>query len=408
MVKKLYTGLDIGTTKVAAVIGERDEMGGIRIAGVGSTVSEGMRRGAIVNLEKTVSAVTRALEEAERMAGVQTKNVVAGIAGDHIRSIASRGVVAVSNRDNEIGPDDVARVVEQTKSFAIPADREIIHAIPMQFIVDDQDEIRDPIGMPGVRLEAEVHLITAAATTARNIAQSVSKASLRLDDLVLEPLASANAVLGDDEKEIGVLLLDIGGSTTGMAIYSDGVLRHTAVIGFGGAHVTSDIAYCLHTPLEKAERLKLEHGYALADRMRGEGTITVPGIGGRADREISRYELARLIEPRVEEILGLVQKELRRVHVGTLLGAGVVLTGGSADLPGIQELAENMFDLPVRRGVPQNVSGDLSLVASPRFSTAVGLALHAYETEGLMPQGGGGFFGKIRRRVGEFVGGLHI
>jgi cell division protein FtsA len=408
MTKKIYTGLDVGSTKVAAVIGERDDAGGLRFVGAGTSLSEGLRRGAVVNLEKTVGSIARAVEEAERTAGVNVKAVVAGIAGDHIRSINSRGVVAVSNRQNEINQEDVARVVEATKAFAIPPDREIIHAIPQQYIVDDQDEIRDPIGMPGVRLEAEVHLITAATTTARNLAQSVHKAGVRLEDLVLEPLASANAVLGDDEKDLGAMLLDIGGGTTGLAVFADGVLQHTAVIGFGGAHITSDIAMCLHTPLDKAERLKIEHGYALAGRVRSEGMVTVPGIGGREPREVSRFELARLIEARVEEIFTLVLKEIRRVHTGDLLGAGIVLTGGTSELAGIVELAEQIFEAPIRRGGPRGFAGLTGPLTSPRYATAVGLALHAYETEGMNGNGHRSVFGRLRRKVGEFVGGFHV
>ncbi len=404
MVKHFYTGLDIGSTKIACVIGERDDLGALRVIGAGASVSDGLRRGAVVNLEKTVAAITRAVEEAERTAGVNVRSVVAGIAGDHIRSLNGRGTVGVSGRNNEITPQDVARVIEATKSLTIPADREIIHAIPQEFIVDDQDGIRDPIGMPGVRLEATLHLITAAASTARNIAQAVHKAGLKLDDLVLEPLASANAVLGSDEKELGVVLLDIGGGTTGLVMYSDAVLRHTSVIGFGGSHITSDIAMCLHTQLDCAEKLKIEHGIAHPSMARGEATIMVPGIGGRAAREIPRTELTQLIEPRVEEILTLVEKEMRRVHSTSLLGAGMVITGGTADLRGITELAEEMFKLPVRRGVPHGIQDLADPLTSPRYATAVGLMMHAFENEGLHANGHRNVFGKMRDRVGQLIG----
>lgn len=294
-------------------------------------------------------------------------------------------------------------MIEATKSLTIPADREIIHAIPQEFIVDDQDGIRDPIGMPGVRLEATLHLITAAATTARNIAQAVHKAGLRLDDLVLEPLASANAVLGSDEKELGVVLLDIGGGTTGLVMYGDSVLRHTAVIGFGGSHITSDIAMCLHTQLDCAEKLKIEHGTAFGASPRGDATILVPGIGGRDPREIGRAELTQLIEPRVEEIFTMVEKDIRRVHATDLLGAGMVITGGTADLHGITELAEDMFHMPVRRGVPHGIADLSDPLTSPRYSTAVGLMIHAYENEGLHANGHRGVFDKMRDKVGQFV-----
>jgi cell division protein FtsA len=311
------------------------------------------------------------------MAGVPVKSATAGIAGDHIRSINSRGVIAVARKDNEIGPADVDRVVEAAKAIAIPMDREIIHVIPQEFIVDDQDGIKDPIGMSGVRLEAEVHIITGAVTSAKNICRSIQRAGLKVDDLVLEPLASSHAVLGADERDLGVVLLDLGGGTTDVAVFFEGSIRHTAIIPFGGANVTNDIAIGLRTPIDKAEQIKIQHGCALAGLVPAEQTVPVPGVGGRADREISRHVLASMIEPRMEEIFVLANKEVKKNHFAELLGGGVVLTGGTSLMPGVVELAEQVFEMPVRLGVPQGLGGLSANVADPRYATGVGLVLHA-------------------------------
>jgi cell division protein FtsA len=376
-----FAGLDIGTTKISCIIADQNDAGELRIVGVGNAPSEGLRRGAVVDLEKTVASITRAVEEAERMSGVQAKGVHAGIAGDHIRSLNSRGVVAVSRKDNEIHAADVARVIEAAKAIAIPTDREIIHVIPQEFIVDDQDGIKDPVGMSGVRLEAEVHIITGAVTSARNICRAIQRAGLKVYDLTLEPLASAAAVLDDDETDLGVVLLDLGGGTTDVAVFHEGAVRHTCIIPFGGANVTSDIAIGLRTPIDKAEAIKIQFGCALAALVNGDESVSVSGVGGRGDKEISRHVLASMIEPRMEEIFALANKEVRKNHFAPLIGGGVVLTGGTSLLPGAAELAEQVFEMPVRLGLPRGLGGLSANVCDPRYATGVGLVLHAARAE---------------------------
>ena len=380
--QKIVAGLDIGTTKITAIVAEPEEDGdGIRIVGVGSAPSDGLKRGVVVNLEKTTRSIQYAVQEAERMSGRTIRAVFAGIAGEHIRGINSRGVIAVSRKDAEIRPHDLERVIEAAKAVAIPADREILHVLPQEFIVDDQDGIRDPVGMSGVRLEAEVHIITGAASACRNILRAAERAGLTVEELVLEPLASANAVLTQDERDLGVALLDIGGGTTDVAIFYEGSVRHTAVIGLGGSNVTNDLAIGLRTPVERAEQLKVQSGCALTSMVRPEEVVQVPSVGGRPDREVSRHMLAMMIEPRIEEIFELAKKEMRKNHTADLLGAGVVLTGGASSLEGMPELAEQIFDLPVRRGIPMGISGLTEAVCDPRFATGVGLAFHAHITD---------------------------
>jgi cell division protein FtsA len=379
---RIYVGLDIGTTKISCIVADMNGTGELRVVGVGNAPSEGLRRGVVVDLEKTVASIQRAVDEAERMAGVPVKGVTAGIAGDHIRSINSRGVIAVSRKDNEIGPADVDRVVEAAKAIAIPMDREIIHVIPQEFIVDDQDGIKDPIGMSGVRLEAEVHIITGAVTSAKNICRSIQRAGLKVYDLVLEPLASSHAVLGPDERDLGVVLLDLGGGTTDVAVFFEGSIRHTAIVPFGGANVTNDLAIGLRTPIDKAEQIKIQHASALASLVSLDSRVTVSGVGGRADREMSRHVLASMVEPRMEEIFQLANKEVKKNHFAELLGGGVVLTGGTSLMPGVVELAEQVFEMPVRLGVPSGLGGLSANVADPRFATGVGLVLHAAHGEG--------------------------
>jgi cell division protein FtsA len=378
---RTYAGLDIGTTKISCIIAEQTAGGELRIVGIGNAPSEGLRRGAVVDLEKTVASIMRAVEEAERMSGTQAKGVHAGIAGDHIRSLNSRGVVAVSRKDNEIAAADVERVIEAAKAIAIPTDREIIHVIPQEFIVDDQDGIKDPVGMSGVRLEAEVHIITGAVTSARNICRAIQRAGLKVFDLTLEPLASAAAVLDEDEKDLGVVLLDLGGGTTDVAVFHEGAVRHTSIIPFGGANVTSDIAIGLRTPIDKAESIKIQFGAALASLVSGDDPVSVSGVGGRGDKEISRHVLASMIEPRMEEIFALANKEVRKNHFAPLIGGGVVLTGGTSLLPGAAELAEQVFEMPVRLGLPRGLGGLSANVCDPRYATGVGLVLHAAKSE---------------------------
>jgi len=378
---RTYVGLDIGTTKISCIIAEKKAPNELNIVGVGNAPSEGLRRGVVVDLEKTVASIQRAVDEAERMAGVPVKGVHAGIAGDHIRSINGRGVIAVSRKDNEIGPADVERVVEAAKAIAIPMDREIIHVIPQEFIVDDQSGIKDPVGMSGVRLEAEVHIITGAVTSAKNICRAIQRAGLKVHDLVLEPLASSHAVLGKDERDLGVVVLDIGGGTTDVAVFFESSIRHTAIVPCGGANVTNDIAIGLRTPIDKAEQIKIQAGCALASLVSSGDHVAVPGVGGRSDREISRHVLASMIEPRMEEIFTMASREVKKNHFAELLGGGVVLTGGTSLMPGVVELAEQVFEMPVRLGAPEGLGGLGANVADPRFSTGVGLVLHAVQEE---------------------------
>ncbi|MEW5726080.1 MAG: cell division protein FtsA, partial [Thermodesulfobacteriota bacterium] len=348
-------GLDLGTTKIACIIAEvdRDQL---KIVGVGTCSSEeGLRRGVVVNLEKTARSIEKAVSEAELMAGVKINSVYAGIAGDHIRSINSRGVIAVSRGGNEISQADVDRVIDAAQAVAIPMDREILHVIPQGFIVDDQKGIKDPIGMAGVRLEVEVHIVTGAVASAENIYKSIKRAGLKVDDLVLQPLASSYAVLTPDEKALGVALLDIGGGTTDIAMFFEDSIRHTAVIGLGGNNLTSDIAIGLRTPTEQAESIKKKYGCATLSQVKDDEMIGVFGVAGREEREVSRQVLAQIIEPRMEEIFSLASREIKRSDYGEMLGAGVVLTGGAAKLPGAASLAEQVFNQPARVGEPRGI-----------------------------------------------------
>jgi cell division protein FtsA len=369
----IIVGLDIGTTKIGVVIGEISEESELNVIGVGIAQSDGLRKGVVVNIDKTVNAIEKAVEEAELMAGIDIDSVFVGIAGGHIKSINSKGVVAITNTSNEITEDDVERVIEQAKAVAIPMDREIIHVIPQEFIVDEQTGIKEPVGMSGVRLEVEAHVVTGAITSAANIYKSVEKAGLNVLDLVLEPLASSYAILSPDEKELGVALIDMGGGTTDIAIFFDEAIRHTAVVSLGGKNVTSDIAIGIRTPIEQAEEIKKKYGIALTSLVRKDEYVEVPGVGGRESREVSRAVLASIIEPRLEEILSLVQREIKRSEFADMLGAGVVLTGGGALLDGISDIAEQVFDMPVRVGTPSGFGGLTDSVKSPIWATGVGL-----------------------------------
>ncbi len=376
MNEDIIVGLDIGTTKIGMVIGEVTEDKQVNIVGVGLAPSDGLRKGVVVNIDKTVKAIEKAREEAELMAGIDIKSVIVGIAGGHIKSINSKGVVAVTNANSEITQEDVDRVIEQAKAVAIPMDREIIHVLPQEFIVDEQTGIKEPVGMSGVRLEVEAHVVTGAITSAENIYKSVEKAGLEVVDLVLEPLASSYAVLSDDEKELGVALIDMGGGTTDIAIFFDDAIRHTAVVSLGGKNVTSDIAIGIRTPMDQAEEIKKRHGIALSSLVRKDEYIEVPGVGGRESREISRSILASIIEPRLEEVFSLVHREIKRSEFAEMLGAGIVLTGGGGLLEGIVDLAEQVFDMPVRIGNPTGFGGLTDSVKSPAWATGVGLVYY--------------------------------
>jgi cell division protein FtsA len=404
--ENLIVSLDIGTTKIAVIISELQESGEPKIVGIGTSRSEGLKRGVVINLEKTVESIAQAVEDAELMAGVKVNSVFAGIAGDHIRSINSRGVIAISRSGNEIVPSDVERVINAARTVALPMDREIIHVLPQEYTVDDQSGIKDPVGMCGARLEAEVHIVTGAVTSAQNIYRSVKKAGLEVCDFVLQPLASSYALLSPDEEELGVALIDLGGGTTDVAIFHDGSIRHTAVIGVGGKNVTNDIAIGLRTPVEQAEEIKKSYGCALSTLVDSDEMINVPGVAGREPKEISRSVLAAIIEPRVEEILSLVLREMKKTNYSDLLGAGVVLTGGGSLMEGMAELAEQIFDMPAKKGIPQGFSGLVEVAATPIHSTGVGLILYGSEQVKDEKSRGGskekGWFGRMKNLVGQY------
>ena len=374
MERNLIVGLDIGTSKVVAIVGEITEDENIHIIGLGSNPSKGLKKGVVVNIESTVQSIQRAIEEAELMAGCQIHSVYTGIAGSHIRSLNSSGVVAI--RDKEVGPQDVERVIDAARAVAIPADQRILHILPQEFIIDTQEGIREPIGMSGVRLEAKVHMVTGAVSAAQNIVKCVNRCGLEVDDVILEQLASSYSVLTDDEKELGICLVDIGGGTTDIAIFSEGAIRHTAVIPIAGDQVTNDIAVALRTPTQHAEDLKMKYACALRQLTSVDETIEVPSVGDRPSRRLSRQTLAGVVEPRYEELFSLIQSELRRSGFEEVVAAGIVLTGGASKMEGAVDLAEEVFHMPVRLAVPQKVTGLADVVQNPIHSTGVGLLLY--------------------------------
>ncbi len=371
--RDLIVGLDIGTSKVVAIVGEITPDNRMDIIGLGSHPSRGLKKGVVVNIESTVQSIQRAIEEAELMAGCQIHSVFAGIAGSHIRSLNSHGIVAI--RDQEVTTSDVERVIDAARAVAIPADQKILHILPQEFIIDNQEGIREPIGMSGVRLEAKVHIVSGAVSAAQNIVKCIRRCGLEVDDVILEQLASSYSVLTEDEKELGVALVDIGGGTTDIAVFTDGSIRHTAVIPIAGDQITNDIAVALRTPTQYAEEIKIKYACALTQLASPDETIEVPSVGERPARRLARQTLAEVVEPRYEELLTLVQSELRRSGFEDLIAAGVVLTGGSAKMEGAIELAEEIFHTPVRLGVPQFVTGLVDVVNNPIYSTGVGLLL---------------------------------
>lgn len=401
--KELVVGLDVGTTKVCAVIAEPGPPPGVAVVGVGQAPSRGLRRGVVVNIDSTVEAVKHAVAEAEQMAGIEVSSVVAGVAGAHIRGVNSRGVVAVSGRDREVSALDVARAVEAARAIHLPQDREVIHVLPQTFVVDDQDGVREPIGMSGVRLEVEVHIVSGAMTSVHNVIRSVNRAGLAVHDVVLEPLAAADAVLDPDEKELGVVLIDIGGGTTDVVLFRDGAVWHTASLPLGGDHITNDITIGLRTPAADAEALKRRYGCALTALVPAEETIDVPSVGGRKPRQLSRQILSEIIQPRVEEIFTVVAREIAKAGFQDAATAGVVVTGGTAIMEGVPELAEAVFDLPVRRGLPATVGGLADVVKSPAYATAVGLAVWGARRQAPRPpkasHGGGHALVRASRRL---------
>ena len=372
---KMIVGLDIGTSKVVALVGEISSNGELSIVGIGSHRSVGLKKGVVVNIESTVQSIQRAVEEAELMAGCQIHSVFAGIAGNHIRSLNSHGIVAI--KDREVYQTDIDRVLDAAQAVAIPADQKILHLLPQEYIIDEQEGVKEPLGMSGVRLEAKVHLVTCAANAAQNIEKCIKRCGLEVEDIILEQLASSHAILTEDEKELGVCMVDIGGGTTDIAIFTEGAIRHTGVIPIAGDQVTNDIAMALRTPTQYAEEIKIRYACALAKLTSPDETIKVPSVGDRPPRDLSRQALAEVVEPRYDELFTLVQAEIRRSGFEDMIAAGIVLTGGTAKMEGVIELAEEIFHMPVRLGAPQNISGLKDIVNNPIYSTGVGLLHHA-------------------------------
>ncbi len=405
MEKNLIVALDIGTSKVVAIVGEVNAENEIDIIGSGSHPSRGLTKGVVVNIESTVQSIQRAVEEAELMAGCQIHSVCAGIAGSHIKSLNSHGIVAI--RDKEVTHGDVERVIDAARAVAIPADQRILHVLPQEFVIDNQEGIREPVGMSGVRLEAKVHLVTGAVSAAQNIIKCVRRCGLEVDDVILEQLASSHAVLSEDEKELGVCLVDIGGGTTDIAVFSEGAIRHTAVIPIAGDQVTNDIAVAMRTPTQHAEDIKIKYACALTQLANADESIEVPSVGDRPPRRLARQTLAEVVEPRYEELFTLVQAELRRSGFEDICAAGVVLTGGTSKMEGVVELAEEIFHMPVRLGMPEGVSGLVDVVRNPIYATGVGLLLfgqHNRNSGFVQSRGEGGFKSVLQRMKSWFQG----
>ena len=375
--ENMIVGLDIGTSKIVALVGKQNPDGSIEVAGIGSHPSRGLKRGVVVNIETTVQAIQRAVEEAELMAGCRIHSVYAGIAGSHIKSLNSHGIVAI--RDREVTQADMDRVIDAAQAVAIPADQKILHILPQEFVIDNQEGIKEPLGMSGVRLEAKVHLVTCAVNAVQNIDKCVRRCGLEVDDIILEQLASSYSVLTDDEKELGVCMVDIGGGTTDIAIFTGGAIRHTAVIPIAGDQVTNDIAMALRTPTQNAEEIKTRYACALTQLAGADETIKVPGVGDRAPRDLSRAALAEVVEPRYEELFALVQSELRRSGFEDLIPAGIVLTGGSSMMEGVVELAEEIFHAPVRLASPTGITGMSDVVSNPVYATGAGLLMYGFK-----------------------------
>ncbi|WP_439135634.1 cell division protein FtsA [Pseudomaricurvus sp.] len=399
---RMVVGLDIGTSKVVAIVGELSTDGELEIIGIGSHRSSGLKKGVVVNIESTVQSIQRAIEEAELMAGCQIHSVYAGIAGSHIRSLNSHGIVAI--KDREVFSQDLDRVIDAAQAVAIPADQKILHILPQEYLIDEQEGVKEPLGMSGVRLEAKVHLVTCAVNAAQNIEKCIRRCGLEVEDIILEQLASSYSVLTDDEKELGVCMVDIGGGTTDIAIFTEGSIRHTGVIPIAGDQVTNDIAMALRTPTPHAEEIKIKYACALAKLTGPDETIKVPSVGDREPRDLSRQALAEVVEPRYDELFTLVQAELRRSGFEDLVAAGIVLTGGTSKMEGVIELAEEIFHMPVRLGTPQNVRGLSDIVNNPIYSTGVGLLQYAkrQQNEGRVAQyqvksdGGNNWWEKVK------------
>ncbi|RUM94938.1 MAG: cell division protein FtsA [Thiothrix sp.] len=401
---EMIVGLDIGTSKVVAIVGEVNDENEIEIIGLGSHPSSGMKKGVVVNIESMVQSIQRAVEEAELMADCQVHSVYAGIAGSHVKSMNSHGMVAIKDK-REVAYEDVERVIEAAKAVAIPAEQKVLHVLPQEFVIDHQEGIREPVGMSGIRLDARVHLVTAAESAVQNIEKCVLRCGLEVDDIILEQVASSYSVLTEDEKELGVCLVDIGGGTTDIAVFTEGAIRHTAVIPIAGDQVTSDIAVAMRTPTKNAEEIKIKYARALKQLASAEEEIEVPGVGERPARRLSRQALAAVVEPRYEELLNLVQSELKHSGYLELLGAGVVLTGGSSKMEGVIELAEEVFHMPVRLGLPQYVNGLSEVVRNPIYATGVGLLIYGLTNgreNSRVRSGEEGLWARIKRWMSQF------
>jgi len=396
--ENMVLGLDIGTTKVCAIVGEITN-GGVDIIGIGSCPSEGLRKGVIVNIESTVNSLKKAIDEVAVMTGIELDSAFTGISGSHIKGFNSPGIIAI--KDREVSEGDVKRVIDAAKAVAIPLDRKVIHILPQEFIVDDQDGIDEPVGMIGVRLEARVHIITGSATSSQNITKCTTRTGLHVRDVISEQLASSEAILCSDERELGVIMIDIGGGTTDIAIFSNGNLKHTSVLSSGGNHVTGDIAVGLRTPIIEAEKIKKKYGCASPSMVNNDETIEVPSVGGREPRIIPRRRLCEIIEPRVEEIFSMVKRELIRSNCDGLIASGVVLTGGASLLEGLSQLGERMFELPVRIGYPRGIGGLTEVVNNPMYSTGVGLVLYGSKNNNGRSSHNGDrkMFGKLTNRI---------
>ncbi len=396
-------GLDLGTTKVCAIVGEVKDGGQVDIIGIGISPSHGLKKGVVVNIDSTVESIKKAVQEAELMAGVEINSVFVGISGGHIKGINSRGVAAIKNR--EVGPADVARAIDGARAVNFPSDQQILHVLPQEFIIDDQDGIKDPLGMSGIRLDVKVHIITGAVTAIQNIVKSCSRAGLHVNDLVLQPLASSRAVLTAEEQELGVVVVDIGGGTTNLAFFLEGSMWHTEVLPIGGNHLTNDIAIGLRTPASEAEKIKIKYGCALSSLVKHEETLDVPSVGGRPPRLLSRQILCEIIEPRVEEIFGMVQQRLKKTGFEDMFASGVVLTGGTALMEGVQDAAERYLGLPIRKGTPRNIGGLMDVVNSPIYATGVGLVIYGAENQQESPRKfrSGGSVSRFWKWLGEYI-----
>lgn len=401
--RNLIVGLDVGTSKIAAIVGEVNAAGDVEIIGFGMHPSRGLKKGVVVNIEATVQSIRRAVEEAELMAGCRVQSVYAGISGSHVRSLNSNGIVAVRNR--EVSQHDVDRVIDAACAVAIPADQKLLHVLPQEFIVDDQSGISEPVGMSGVRLEVRVHMITGSVSAAQNIAKCVERCDLQVDKLILEQLASSYAVLQDDEKELGVCLVDIGGGTSDIAVFSHGAIKHTAVIPIGGDHVSNDIAIALRAPPKHADEIKIKYGCALPELLDGDEMFEVSDVGDRPSRQMSRHVLTEVIRARLDELLRLILREVRRGGFDTMPAGGVVLTGGSSQLQGLVELAEEIFEVPVRLGLPSRVVGLTDVARDPGHATGVGLLRFGSQSLPQAPgQGEAGFKAIWERMKSWFQG----